>query len=318
MYSLLISHQDAAWIVPGSTLRCTTPSDVYLLLKSSDFVSKDLVQLRELEVMKQRLVSNSSSEGQSPTTVRPTLVLKKYFAIPTSHEFRCFVRAGQFICISQRDTGTFFEHLQDQDAQFKIRKLLQKFYFDVLSPLQNTDSQSSLRRNFFPIDDFVWDAYISRDMSRVFLIDVNPFLERTDALLWTWSEVEDIAERWSRGEEGSDDEADEDDDDDDDQTVMRIFTDGREPMLIRPNGQGTQPMQQTRVLLPHLRTITSRAQTTQSFPTYSRNMVPSDVVGAAEGNNIAEFAKEWNHKIAQIAVEDIDGDEDEVMPGPGR
>lgn len=267
--------------------------------------------------MKQSNLPNGLNEDQSTTNVRPTLVLKKFFAIPTSHEFRCFVRAGRLICISQRDTGTFFEHLQDQDEQYKIRKLLLKFYSDVLSSTQSENGENSSRRNPFPIDDFVWDAYISRDMSRVFLIDVNPFLERTDALLWTWSEVEDIAERWSRGEEDSDDEADEDDDSDD-QTVMRIFTDGREPILIRPNGQEDHPRQALGFLLPHLRTITSRAQTTQSFPTYSRNMVPSDVVGAAEGNNIAEFAREWNHKIAQVASEDIDGDEDQVLPVPGR
>ncbi len=35
--------QDAAWLLPaGAPLRCTAPADVYLLLKSSDFVSHDL------------------------------------------------------------------------------------------------------------------------------------------------------------------------------------------------------------------------------------------------------------------------------------
>ena len=29
---------DAAWMVPGTSLRCTEPSDIYLLLKSSDFI----------------------------------------------------------------------------------------------------------------------------------------------------------------------------------------------------------------------------------------------------------------------------------------
>ena len=34
--------QDAAWMLPGSTLKCQSPADVYLLLKSSDFISHDL------------------------------------------------------------------------------------------------------------------------------------------------------------------------------------------------------------------------------------------------------------------------------------
>lgn len=199
--------------------------------------------------------------------------------------------------------------------QLQVRRLLQRFFNDVLSPSQQQNEEIT-RRTPFAITDFVWDAYISRDLSRVFLVDVNPFLERTDALLWTWPEVEEIAERWSHDEENSDDEAiDEEEDEVEDETIMRIFTDGREPVLIRPNGESQS---RPRVLLPYLRTVTSRAQTTQSFPTYTRNMVPSEVVGAAEGNTIAEFAREWNRKIEQSIVEKVDGDEEPpalVVPG---
>jgi len=260
--------------------------------------------------MRQSISDGGAAVNIEPasTSIRPTLVLKKFFTIPTSHEFRCFVRAGRLICVSQRDTGTYFDHLQDHSVQMQIQRLLQNFYSNVLSKEEqgagSTPSQS--RHTPFPIDDFVWDAYISRDMSKVFLMDVNPFLERTDGLLWTWSEVEELAEKRSRGEIDSDDDLDDDDDDDEEETVMRIFTDGREPVLIRPNGQTQRPPKPPRAPLPRLRTITSRAQTTQSFPTYGRNMIPSDVVGAAEGNNIADFAREWNRKIAQAAVDEVE------------
>jgi len=37
------SPKDAAWLLPSSQpLRCTSPADVYMLLKSSDFISHDL------------------------------------------------------------------------------------------------------------------------------------------------------------------------------------------------------------------------------------------------------------------------------------
>lgn len=315
--------QDAAWIVPGSTLRCTTPSDVYLLLKSSDFVSKDISQLRELEAMNRPDRDGSLASLADPTPpIRPSLVLKKFFAMPTSHEFRCFVRAGQLVCISQRDTSTFYDHLQDTTFQLQVRRLLHAFHSKVLSPAQASDtgSASSLRTPF-PIDDFVWDAYISRDMQRVFLVDVNPFLERTDGLLWTWDEIEELAERRTRGDDDDDDDGSQTDSGD--ETIMRIFTDGREPVLIRPNGQTAHTdaaPRSPRARLPRLRTISSRAQTMQSFPTYARNMIPSDVVGAAEGNNIADFAREWNRKIAQTITDDVDGDdgEEEVRNMPGR
>ena len=39
---LLPSAQDAAWVNGGNTLQCSSPADVYLLLKSSDFIQHDL------------------------------------------------------------------------------------------------------------------------------------------------------------------------------------------------------------------------------------------------------------------------------------
>ena len=312
--------KDAAWIVPGTSLRCTTPSDVYLLLKSSDFISKDIRQLQELIRMEH------GSHETASSSIRPVLVLKKFFNIPTSHEFRCFVRAGRLICISQRDAGTFFEHLQEESTQLTIRRLLQGFFFSFLRPSYTTataySSGSSSTR--FPLDDFVWDAYISRDMSKVFLVDINPYLERTDALLWTWDEVEEMAEDvlrsegFAQGDSSSDSE---------EETVMRIYTDGRPPELLHrsdeePASAASLAPSPPAARLPQLRTIASRAQTTQSFPTYARNMVPSDVVGAAEGNSIAEFARDWNDKIAKASRGDADmdssseeGGEVEVMPG---
>lgn len=34
--------QDATWMSASGTLKCTTPADVFLFLKSSDFVAHDL------------------------------------------------------------------------------------------------------------------------------------------------------------------------------------------------------------------------------------------------------------------------------------
>ena len=43
----LLVLQDAVWISPGNTLRCTTPAEIILLLKSSDFISHDLSLLED-------------------------------------------------------------------------------------------------------------------------------------------------------------------------------------------------------------------------------------------------------------------------------
>lgn len=67
-------------------LHCTSPADVYLLLKSSDLVSHGLDHARAYE------------PALSPFTMVPVeLVLRKYIPINPSMEFRCFVRNNLLI-----------------------------------------------------------------------------------------------------------------------------------------------------------------------------------------------------------------------------
>ena len=128
--------QDAAWLLPSSSpLRCTSPADVYLLLKSSDFVTHDL---SADSVFEGCVGSDGSSEGY-----RLELVLRKWFAIDPSREMRAFVRDGVLIgmcaffyllhgrvcmcstcfCnrggISQRDTN-YYGFLDEPETQRKI------------------------------------------------------------------------------------------------------------------------------------------------------------------------------------------------------
>lgn len=68
-------------------LECRTPADVYLLLKSSDFVTHDLLHAYE--------GCTDASENEQPPHFE--LVLKKWFQIPKAHEFRCFVRSKRLL-----------------------------------------------------------------------------------------------------------------------------------------------------------------------------------------------------------------------------
>lgn len=84
-WRVLKIFQDAAWMLPPSNpLKCTAPSEVYTLLKSSDFVLHDLNQ-------------DDVFEGcDSDTVARPhydlELVLRKWYPVDRSRELRCFVR----------------------------------------------------------------------------------------------------------------------------------------------------------------------------------------------------------------------------------
>ena len=75
-------------MVAGPPLKCTTVDDVYLLLKSSDFVTHDLDHAYD------DCEDADQGDARSPEY---RLVLKKWFAMPKSHEFRCFVRDRKLI-----------------------------------------------------------------------------------------------------------------------------------------------------------------------------------------------------------------------------
>jgi D123 len=76
----------------GSPLKCTTPADVYLLLKSSDFVSHDLDVNNVFDGCKKE-----PSRGGEWPSYELELVLRKWYAIQPSRELRCFVRSGKLI-----------------------------------------------------------------------------------------------------------------------------------------------------------------------------------------------------------------------------
>lgn len=213
--------RDAAWILPGQTLRCTTPADVYLLLKSSDFVAKDVEQAKELsKATDSSTTSFSSTHGDVSGALRPrpssswrlNLILKRHFAsLNPSHEFRCFVRGGQFIAACQRDGSTFYDFLQPLSVKQEIRTKLRDFWVAnlkdklVLEDASDYDGEpatslhNTQQSTAQPLRDYIWDVYLTRDRAKVFLVDVNAYLPRTDALLWEWEELERKANRsWVR------------------------------------------------------------------------------------------------------------------------
>lgn len=82
-------QQDAAWVLPmSSPLRCTSPADVYLLLKSSDFISHDLDPEMIFQYCEER-----------PQAYKLELVLRKWYPVDRVREFRCFVRQEMFLGI---------------------------------------------------------------------------------------------------------------------------------------------------------------------------------------------------------------------------
>ncbi|KAJ5139326.1 uncharacterized protein N7515_004174 [Penicillium bovifimosum] len=162
--------KDATFMAATNDTQCRSPNDIYLLLKSSDFVTHDLDHAFDDCVPD----TNTPSTVDSPLPEIPySLVLRKYVNFNPSLEFRCFVRNRVLLCITQRDQNHFDFLFPMRDM---LRSRIQSFFDEKL-------------KTTFPEDNFVFDVYIPAPHQRVWLIDINPWAQRTDPLTYSWLEI---------------------------------------------------------------------------------------------------------------------------------
>lgn len=157
--------RDANWISSNGMLRCETFKDVCLLLKSSDFVAHDLTKAFEY--------CEDSTDNLPKDAFE--LILRKWVEVAPALEFRCFVKGNEIIAISQRDYTNFYQFLA---------KVKENVHRDITS-FFNKKIKSKFTEN-----NFVFDVYTSNE-GIVKLIDINPFSQVTDSLLFTWHEILD-------------------------------------------------------------------------------------------------------------------------------
>ncbi|ORY84107.1 D123-domain-containing protein [Leucosporidium creatinivorum] len=289
------SPQDAAWMIPGQALKCQCPADVYLLLKSSDFISHDLdhafdecvdyepekeeesvqeeasappqddlAQLAAQLALQEQETSATDSSDDEEALERPTrrrkspykfeLVLKKWFDMPKSQEWRCFVKDRKLVAISQRDTN-YYDFLQPEDVQADLRAKISAFFKDEI-------------RDVFPSQSYVIDLYLTRGNDRLFIIDFNPYAPQTDALLFAWESLNALSPS-------------------------------------APSSSSSTPSP-----YPLLRVIDSPTMSSQTMPSFSHNRYPKDVVELSDGTSIADFAKEWAKKLEEGVKDSVGGEEE--------
>ncbi|KAF9574529.1 hypothetical protein BGW38_008311, partial [Lunasporangiospora selenospora] len=129
------SPRDASWIMASNTLKCFNAADIFLLLKSSDFIAHDLGHAYE---DCSDAVEVTTSEGKRGKQIRKRpetfeLILRKWFDLAPSMEFRCFVKDNKLVGISQRDM-TYYDflsgikdELEDKIIDFYEDKIKDKF-----------------------------------------------------------------------------------------------------------------------------------------------------------------------------------------------
>ncbi|KAI0976309.1 D123-domain-containing protein [Xylaria arbuscula] len=251
--------KDATWISPHqNTIKCTSPNDVYLLLKSSNFITYDLEHAFDD-------CTPTVNSTVNPAPFKPVLVLRSYFNPHTAMEFRCFVKHRNLVAISQRDLN-YFEFLQPLKADI-VARVYQLF--------------NSKLRYTFPDGNFVFDVYIpegeDEPLSRARLIDINAWAPHTDSLLFGWQELLDLVVPSPVlgvvGEEGAGDQNNSMESDD------------------------TSEEEEEEDFTPELRLIEQGDAAAYNFssPQYSAHKLPKDVVdaGMSGEGGMREFARKW-------------------------
>eukprot|EP00038_Savillea_parva_P009025 m.180735 g.180735 ORF g.180735 m.180735 type:complete len:532 (-) comp15086_c0_seq1:102-1697(-) len=165
--------RDVPWIMTTGTLKCHTPGDIFLLLKSSEFVTHDLTMPFDCCVDVAGDDDCGDAADQSGPRVKYELVLRRWTDIATAMEFRCFVRQNELVGISQRDHTNFYPAVAN--AADDIKADLVSFF-------------NTRIRTRFPRDNYVFDIY-RKGQGSMLLLDFNPLSPVTDALLFEWPEL---------------------------------------------------------------------------------------------------------------------------------
>ncbi|KAL8847333.1 MAG: hypothetical protein Q9221_007616 [Calogaya cf. arnoldii] len=267
--------KDATFMNATNDMECRSAKDIYILLKSSDFVMHDLEQ-----VFDDCVPSESNSSDSSQDSIPYHLILRKTIpALVPSLEFRCFVRSRTLLCLCQRDLN-YYDFLPDLVPTF--RPLIQTFFDDKL-------------KNTFEDENFVFDVYIPPPHQRVWLIDINPWAPRTDPLIFSWLEILQMkgpSARASSSRGGG------------------VMNGGNTYDEVRKDGEDDEDDEEE-IFTPEFRLVNRDDPEAYSFntPRYSAHKMPKDVVDAAGGGEagLREFMGRWREILREQERED-DGD----------
>ncbi|KAL2248843.1 cell division cycle protein 123 homolog [Sesamum indicum] len=157
--------KDSAWISSTGNLKCTSFSEIALLLRSSDSIVHDLY--------------HAYDSCTDKTASRPSsffLALRKWYpSLKPEMEFRCFVRHKLLVGICQRELTNFYPALLEKKYDLKI--MIGEFFMEKV-------------KGNFGSESYTFDVYVRKD-GRVKLLDFNPWGASTLPLMFTWDELEE-------------------------------------------------------------------------------------------------------------------------------
>ncbi|XAR72523.1 hypothetical protein NMG60_11019192 [Bertholletia excelsa] len=107
--------KDSAWISSTGSLKCTSFSEIALLLRSSDSLVHDLCHAYD----------SCSDKTSSRPSVFYLALRKWYPSLRPEMEFRCFIHNQQLVGISQREVTGFYPVLLERKHELEM--LIQEF-----------------------------------------------------------------------------------------------------------------------------------------------------------------------------------------------
>lgn len=183
--------KDAAWILPNNTVQCSTPDEVFMLLKSSDRIAHDIDVLHGIigsnESPRSPLVQekgpdrgSASSQDDAIIPARSHVIaLRKWYDLKPGRDFRCFVKGNTLVAICQRDLSMKYKHLLGSSSMENIIDRIQAFYNDAI-------------HQRFSLDNFIFDCYVPEaENASVRVMDFTPdCVDTTNPLLFSWEEID--------------------------------------------------------------------------------------------------------------------------------
>lgn len=90
----------------------------------------------------------------------------------------------------------FYQHLNDSEVQSRMKETTNNFWETEIKPLWIGASSCECGSEITPIVtdlrvDIV-DLLLSKDLARAHIVDFNPYIARTDPLLFTYGELADL------------------------------------------------------------------------------------------------------------------------------
>ena len=261
-----------------NSMECASPNDIYLLLKSSDFITHDLEHAFDD-------TDEKSEADVKREDIQYVLVLRKWFKVNPSCEFRCFVKERRIVGICQRDLNHF------------------QFLFPLVEKLRQTiqDYFDATLKNSFPEPNFVFDIYLPEPHNKVRLMDINPWAQRTDPLLFSWLELLTLAVP---------------------PPLLGIPESTPFEIPATSSDEDTQDEDDTdeEIWSPEFRLVKKDDPEAYSFntPQYSAHKLPKDVVDAGmDGESgMREFAERWKNMLdggEDMQKDGEDSDDDTVV-----